>query len=315
DVYLHQTEGVEATPAYAHLVQTPPPDTAKKRASKGNERSLYVTFIARRRAGGGIGCASWGSWAGCHGTLCTGRRQSLCRRAPVRSRGSPCGFQRCNTAKNERPGRRYGCADANRARCARGGRRRAGAVCEAVGEGEEGGGETCVLDEQGPRGKADRRLVSPILVRARARDAPQVSCRRAHADNTYRPSAYSDAGGGGERVLWTVMRALQRECANAAIVIYTGDVSVSKDEILRKAKTRFDISVDGDALDVVYLHKRALVEDSRCVKQRWSSLAMGVSGRDRPTKLECHFFVFFFFRQVSPFHPTWSEPRLHFSQF
>ena len=37
---------------------------------------------------------------------------------------------------------------------------------------------------------------------------------------------YCDAGGGGERVLWTGVRALRRRFPAAQLIIYTGDVEV-----------------------------------------------------------------------------------------
>lgn len=50
----------------------------------------------------------------------------------------------------------------------------------------------------------------------------------------------SNAGGGGERVLWTAIAWLQRERPNALCVVYTGD-QVSKEEIVDKVKVRFRI--------------------------------------------------------------------------
>jgi len=38
---------------------------------------------------------------------------------------------------------------------------------------------------------------------------------------------YCDAGGGGERVLWTGVRALRKRFPAAKLIIYTGDVEVS----------------------------------------------------------------------------------------
>ena len=49
----------------------------------------------------------------------------------------------------------------------------------------------------------------------------------------------SNAGGGGERVLWTAIAALQRTEPNIVSVVYSGDVDASKDEIIAKVKVRF----------------------------------------------------------------------------
>jgi hypothetical protein len=37
---------------------------------------------------------------------------------------------------------------------------------------------------------------------------------------------YCDAGGGGERVLWTGVRALRKRFPAAKLIVYTGDVEV-----------------------------------------------------------------------------------------
>lgn len=48
----------------------------------------------------------------------------------------------------------------------------------------------------------------------------------------------SNAGGGGERVLWAAIRATQKRWPNAKIVVYTGDHEASKDQILGRVKVR-----------------------------------------------------------------------------
>lgn len=70
---------------------------------------------------------------------------------------------------------------------------------------------------------------------------------------------YCNAGGGGERVLWTGIRALQKRYEFVRCVIYTGDQYVSGDEILRKAKQRFNISLL-QPVEFVFLKNRRLVE-------------------------------------------------------
>lgn len=44
----------------------------------------------------------------------------------------------------------------------------------------------------------------------------------------------SNAGGGGERVLWTAVRAAQRRWPKAVCAIYTGDHDVDKATIIEK---------------------------------------------------------------------------------
>ena len=46
----------------------------------------------------------------------------------------------------------------------------------------------------------------------------------------------SNAGGGGERVLWAAIRATQKRWPNAKCVVYTGDHDVDKAQILARVK-------------------------------------------------------------------------------
>ncbi|XP_075418993.1 GDP-Man:Man(3)GlcNAc(2)-PP-Dol alpha-1,2-mannosyltransferase [Tenrec ecaudatus] len=72
---------------------------------------------------------------------------------------------------------------------------------------------------------------------------------------------YCNAGGGGERVLWCALRALQKKYPEAAYVVYTGDVNVSGDQILEGAFQRFNIRLPRP-VKFIFLKKRYLVEDS-----------------------------------------------------
>lgn len=89
----------------------------------------------------------------------------------------------------------------------------------------------------------------------------------------------SNAGGGGERVLWTAVALVQRTEPDVVSVIYSGDVDASKEEIIQKVKVcgpfsslflkahawycqaRFDIELASDTLHFVFLRSRYLVED------------------------------------------------------
>ena len=54
----------------------------------------------------------------------------------------------------------------------------------------------------------------------------------------------SNAGGGGERVLWVAIQALERLCVNGAtlrVVIYTGDDDATPQAILDKALVRASV--------------------------------------------------------------------------
>ncbi|KNZ46498.1 hypothetical protein VP01_720g5 [Puccinia sorghi] len=52
------------------------------------------------------------------------------------------------------------------------------------------------------------------------------------------PYWYLNAGGGGERVLWTAVALHQRTQPETICAIYTGDLNVSKPEIIQKVKVR-----------------------------------------------------------------------------
>ncbi|XP_025204593.1 GDP-Man:Man(3)GlcNAc(2)-PP-Dol alpha-1,2-mannosyltransferase [Melanaphis sacchari] len=70
---------------------------------------------------------------------------------------------------------------------------------------------------------------------------------------------YCNAGGGGERVLWCAVNAVNTVYPKVKIVIYTGDLEVSPVEIIKRAKQRFNITLPNN-LEFVYLHKRKWVE-------------------------------------------------------
>ncbi|KAF9046273.1 glycosyltransferase family 4 protein [Panaeolus papilionaceus] len=73
---------------------------------------------------------------------------------------------------------------------------------------------------------------------------------------------YCNAGGGGERVLWTAIASVQRNDPDVISVVYSGDSDVTKEEIVSKVKSRFDIALDPRSLHFVFLESRYLVEDS-----------------------------------------------------
>ena len=49
---------------------------------------------------------------------------------------------------------------------------------------------------------------------------------------------HSNAGGGGERVLWTAVALMQRTEPDVISVIYSGDTDASKEQIIVKVKVR-----------------------------------------------------------------------------
>ena len=70
---------------------------------------------------------------------------------------------------------------------------------------------------------------------------------------------YCNAGGGGERVLWQSIRALQKRYSFVNCVVYTGDVDAQPRAILTKAQQCFGVTLVRD-VKFVYLRKRWLVE-------------------------------------------------------
>ncbi|KAM4796656.1 GDP-Man:Man(3)GlcNAc(2)-PP-Dol alpha-1,2-mannosyltransferase [Rhinophrynus dorsalis] len=72
---------------------------------------------------------------------------------------------------------------------------------------------------------------------------------------------YCNAGGGGERVLWCALRALQKRYKDATYIVYTGDKDVSGEEILNGAIGRFNIKLS-QPVKFIFLEKRRFVEDS-----------------------------------------------------
>lgn len=70
---------------------------------------------------------------------------------------------------------------------------------------------------------------------------------------------YCNAGGGGERVLWAAIKALQTKYPDVHIVIYTGDLDADPEQILNKSQKSFDIKVKSN-ISFIYLHKRKWVE-------------------------------------------------------
>lgn len=93
---------------------------------------------------------------------------------------------------------------------------------------------------------------------------------------------YCNAGGGGERVLWCAVRALQQKYGTKIhIKIYTGDTDVSSEQILRNVTKVFNFILDESNIDFVFLRKRYWVEAERYPRftllgQSLGSMVMGL---------------------------------------
>lgn len=48
----------------------------------------------------------------------------------------------------------------------------------------------------------------------------------------------SNAGGGGERVLWAAITAIQHKDSDIISVVYSGDTDTTKEKIIEKVKVR-----------------------------------------------------------------------------
>ncbi|CEP17391.1 hypothetical protein [Parasitella parasitica] len=103
---------------------------------------------------------------------------------------------------------------------------------------------------------------------------------------------YCNAGGGGERVLWTALRDVQRDFSNAICIVYTGDVEATKEQIINKVKTNFNIMLDSNRLQFIYLTKRYWTEDARYPRFTLilQSLASLIIGYEAISKLVPHVF-------------------------
>ncbi|XP_054275693.1 GDP-Man:Man(3)GlcNAc(2)-PP-Dol alpha-1,2-mannosyltransferase-like [Macrosteles quadrilineatus] len=70
---------------------------------------------------------------------------------------------------------------------------------------------------------------------------------------------YCNAGGGGEKVLWCAIRAIQQRHPDVDIVVYTGDTDAAPADILELAAKRLNTPLPRP-VSFVYLRTRTLVE-------------------------------------------------------
>ncbi|XP_077947551.1 GDP-Man:Man(3)GlcNAc(2)-PP-Dol alpha-1,2-mannosyltransferase [Gasterosteus aculeatus] len=88
--------------------------------------------------------------------------------------------------------------------------------------------------------------------------------RRARRARNGRPAVaffhpYCNAGGGGERVLWSSLRALMNRYPSVSFAVYTGDQGVTGEQILQRARQRFNITLPRP-ITFIFLRHRSLVE-------------------------------------------------------
>ena len=70
---------------------------------------------------------------------------------------------------------------------------------------------------------------------------------------------FCNAGGGGERVLWAAIRATQVQWPKAVCVVYTGDHDATKEAIIERVKSRFNIHLHPPTVIFLYLSTRRYV--------------------------------------------------------
>ncbi|KAG8880392.1 asparagine-linked glycosylation protein [Tulasnella sp. 331] len=73
---------------------------------------------------------------------------------------------------------------------------------------------------------------------------------------------YCNAGGGGEVVLWSAVAYMQKTEPDVLCVVYTGDKDATKEQIIAKVKSRFDIDLNPTSLSFVWLNTRRFVDAS-----------------------------------------------------
>ena len=93
-----------------------------------------------------------------------------------------------------------------------------------------------------------------LIVRTRAGGVKSSQAQSEVSVGFFHP--YCNAGGGGERVLWSAVKVTQTRYPAVKIVIYTGDTEAAPDMILAKARDRFNMDISERNLSFVYLHKR-----------------------------------------------------------
>ncbi|KAF4363465.1 hypothetical protein F8388_016593 [Cannabis sativa] len=72
---------------------------------------------------------------------------------------------------------------------------------------------------------------------------------------------YTNDGGGGERVLWCAVKAIQEESPDLDCVVYTGDHDASPQSLMGRAVDRFGVKLLHPP-KVVHLYKRKWVEET-----------------------------------------------------
>ncbi|KAJ2785817.1 asparagine-linked glycosylation protein [Coemansia interrupta] len=93
--------------------------------------------------------------------------------------------------------------------------------------------------------------------RAQAATAPDTRTHAAYYVGFFHP--FPAAGGGGERVLWTMIKALQDKYPYMVSVVYSGD-GLDRTALLDQVQAKFGLTIDPRTVHVVELRRRWWVE-------------------------------------------------------
>jgi alpha-1,2-mannosyltransferase len=89
---------------------------------------------------------------------------------------------------------------------------------------------------------------------------------------------YSNNGNGSERILWTIIESILKKYKNdIQIIIYTGDIDITSNEILENIKQYFDIDLEvyKSSITFIYLRSRFLLENKTLLGQNIGSIIVG----------------------------------------
>ncbi|KAK9459166.1 uncharacterized protein V1516DRAFT_681146 [Lipomyces oligophaga] len=116
---------------------------------------------------------------------------------------------------------------------------------------------------------------------SQARRSSVLSTYKPKDKNSKRPiiagffHPYCNAGGGGERVLWEAVHCTLAAYPQVICAVYTGDVDVTKSEIIANVSRRFEIELDETRVEFVFLTRRDLVSAARWPRVTLLGQAMG----------------------------------------
>ncbi|XP_062513985.1 GDP-Man:Man(3)GlcNAc(2)-PP-Dol alpha-1,2-mannosyltransferase-like [Corticium candelabrum] len=124
---------------------------------------------------------------------------------------------------------------------------------------------------------AIRRKSARLLQELKSSESGEFSKRRLVV-GFFHP--YCNAGGGGERVLWCMLRALQTRYSFIKCVVFTGDTDAMESDILSRARKQFNVHLK-DNVHFIYLKRRRWVEATMwpyltLLGQSFGSLVLGL---------------------------------------